>query len=114
MPATYQPALPAIAFQLAAAIEHYQIGFETVIHRGFTRGACVHASNLLDKVRMLQGAFPSLSADMVELMTGHAALIRSLLHAPDSAAGERDELVARHASAATRMYRKCVALFCRD
>ena len=114
MSASFRPALPAIAFQLAAAIERYQIAFEGIVEGPRTLDACARVSALLDEVRMLGGAFPSLSADMVELMIGHVELMHSLWDSGTDEARTIDERVAAHSSASTRMHRKCVSLFCRD
>jgi hypothetical protein len=114
MSASFSPALPAIAFQLAAAIEDYQIAFEAIVAGERTRHAFARASALLTPIRRLRGAIPALSGDVLELLIGHMEVLRSIREAPAADAGPRAERVARHERTLARMHRKCVALFSRN
>lgn len=113
MSATFSPALPTIAFQLAAAIENYQSAFEALASGERTGQALARAGSLLDRVRRLGAAFPSLSGDVVELLIHHVQLVRSLYRSPGIKPAPLQEVVERQGAAAARMHRKCVALFSR-
>ncbi len=113
MSAAFRPALPVIAFQLAAAIEHYQIAFEALVAGDRTARAWTLASALLNEVRMLGGAFPAMAGDTVELLIGHAEWAQSIAGGIRAEANA-GEVALRQGQAAGRIHQKCVALFCRD
>ena len=114
MSASFRPAATAIAFQLAAALERYQIAFEGIVDGPRSLDACAGVSALLDEVRMLGGSFPSLSCDMVELLICHVDLMHSFWGYGIEDQCSFAERVACHSSALARLHRKCLSLFCRD
>ena len=111
MSATFQPALPAIAFQLAAALEEYEAEFERMAGGEIDLEQAARLGQKLDAVRTYRGAFPTLAADMVDLLLCHSELMhdewRTVRLEPD----ERQALLDRHTRALQAMRNKCMKLF---
>ena len=72
---------------------------------------------VFDEVRMLKGALPELSGDMVELVICHVELMKALWLAntkpPERDAAAVEELRKRHRQAAAIMREHCIRVFSR-
>jgi hypothetical protein len=102
-----RPALSAIAFQCAAALEAYVERFESLGKEPLDSRQCASVGEDLDQVRLLAGAFPELAADMVELMLCHSECVYHLLSAVTLIPAQFEDLKERHARAAARLQTKC-------
>jgi hypothetical protein len=78
MSATHAPALSAIAFQLSAALESYQMHVDGLRDPWSQRRQYDFVSRAYDQVRMLKGALPELSVLMVEISICHVELMKAL------------------------------------
>jgi hypothetical protein len=114
------PALTAIAFQLAAALERYQASFDELVDSWFDRNRCRAVVRQLDEIRKLGCSLPQLAVDMMEVAIRHTELLQSLwtkatVIAPGAAiAGEIAALRSRHHSAVEAMRHKCLRLLAAD
>jgi hypothetical protein len=111
MSATFQPALPAIAFQLAAALEDYEAEFERMAGGEIDLEQAARLGQKLDVVRTYRGAFPNLAADMVELLLCHSELMHDEWRVVRLDPEERKVLLDRHNRAIRAMRTKCMKLF---
>jgi hypothetical protein len=112
------PALSAIAFQLSAALENYQSQIDRLSDPWSQRREYDVVSRVFDQIRMLKGALPELSVDMVEVLISHVELMKALWLS-GSSRGEQDEPIledvrSRHREAVARMYAHCLRIFRRD
>jgi hypothetical protein len=114
MSAFPHPALSAIAFQLAGALEEYQSAFDAFLRDRTAEDACRRVGDELDRVMMLKGALPQLSVAAVELLVCHTELVHVQLGALRCTSRQRAQLVQRHRDAVEGMHDRCVRLFCRD
>ncbi len=114
MSAFPRPALSAIAFQLAGALEAYQADFDRLLAGQCSLEHCKHVSRQLDEVLMLKGALPQLSVQMVELLVCHTELMQAIWGVVRMTADEKVDLVTRHRESTAAMRSKCLRLFCRD
>jgi hypothetical protein len=114
MSAFPRPALSAIAFQLAGALEAYEDQIDLVLTPPLRLEACRQASDRLDEVVMLKGALPQFSVQAVELLVCHTELMHVLWGAVRADEGARADLVARHREATGALRARCLRLFCPD
>jgi len=78
MSATHAPLLTAVAFQLSAALENYQMHVDSLTDPWSQRRQYELVSHAFDEVRMLKGAMPELSVLMVEVSIRHVELMKAL------------------------------------
>jgi hypothetical protein len=100
--------LSAVAFQVAAVLEAYQLQIERLAADWRNRPLYRAVSAQLDEVGGLLGAFPQLAVDMVEVVVCHAKLLH-LLQSGD-AAGDLSQLRSRQQDAVQTMRRKTLRL----
>jgi hypothetical protein len=114
MSASPAPALSAIALQLATALERYQLHVDEMVTFWMDRQMYSAVSHELDQIRLMKGALPKLSMEMVEVLIRHVELTNCVwnMHtrpSPD-AAGELARLRAIHRTAVEAMREKCLKL----
>lgn len=78
MSASEAPALDAIAFQLVAALEEYDVGAADMVDTWPDMERYRRVSEQIDRIRLYSAALPSLSVHWVELLIAHAELVHSL------------------------------------
>ncbi len=107
----------AIAFQLAAALENYQLQVDGLANPRSQAAQYGLVSTVFDEVRMLKGAFPQLSVHMVEVVIRHVELMETLWrlgHNPArNAAGAVQEARRKHRDAVDAMHQRCLRVFSR-
>jgi hypothetical protein len=118
MSATQAPAISAIAFQISAALENYQMQVDALADPRSQRRQYDLASRGLDQVRMLKGALPQLSVPMVEVVICHVELMKALCLA-GSQREARDlpslgGLRGKHRAAVAAMRERCLRVFSRQ
>lgn len=118
MSANHAPVLTAIAFQLSAALETYQMHVEALSDPWSQRREYERVSGVFDEIRMLKGALPELSVHMVEVLICHVELMKSLwLHGTNRQAVDHSALEAlrsKHRDAVSTMRSRCLRFFSRD
>jgi hypothetical protein len=115
MSASYTPPITAIAFQLSAALERYQMLVDALANPSSQKAQYDLVSRVFDQVRMLKGALPELSVDMVEVLIRHVALMKALWLSASSAVNDDAVAQARrnHSQAVDAMYEHCLRVFSR-
>lgn len=107
----------AIAFQLSAALESYQMDVDVLTDPWSQREQYERVSRQFDDVRMLKGALPDLSVAMVEVLICHVELMRGLWLSsgspPPSTAEPLEALRRKHREAVSAMRAKCLRVFTR-
>jgi hypothetical protein len=78
MSASEAPALDAIAFQLAAALEKYDLDVNRMVDTWLDMERYRVVSEEIDRIRLYSSALPSLNVHWVELLIAHAELVHSL------------------------------------
>lgn len=78
MSASHAPVLTAIAFQLSAALENYQMHVDALANPWSQRRRYDLVRHAFDEIRMLKGALPDLSVIMVEVSICHVELMKAL------------------------------------
>ena len=117
MSASPAPALDAIAFQLAAALEDYEQQVTAMVDTWLDMDLYHEVSEHIETIRMLSATLPQLGAPWVELLIAHAELVHSLwrLRVRDDAA-DREKLQgvrARHTLAVQSLKAPCLGLLAR-
>jgi hypothetical protein len=109
--------LTAVAFQLSAALENYQMHVDDLENPWLQTAQYDQVGRTFDEVRMLKGALPELSVDMVEVMICHVELMKALWLSntmpPQRDAAAVAELRDRHREAAATMREHCNRVFSR-
>lgn len=102
--------LTVIAFKVAAILDAYQLHIERLAAdwRNLSLYRIVAAQ--IDELRSLLGALPQLAVDMVEIIVGHAQLLRVLQS--QERRSDVSQLQVRQTDAVTSLYRKIVRLLC--
>jgi hypothetical protein len=118
MSAMHAPAVSAIAFQLSAALENYQMHIDALADPWSQRREYDLVSRGFDQVRMLKGALPQLSVHMVEVLICHVELMKGLWLV-SSQREARDEqslggLLGKHRDAVAAMRERCLRVFSRQ
>ena len=117
MSVAHAPILTAVAFQLSAALENYQMHVDDLVNPWSQTAQYDLVGKVFDEVRMLKGALPDLSGDMVEVVICHVELMKALWLAnttpPERDAAEVDELREKHREAVETMREHCVRVFSR-
>jgi hypothetical protein len=118
MSATQAPAVSAIAFQLSAALENYQMQIDALADPWSQRPQYDLVSRGLDQVRMLKGALPQLSVHMVEVVICHMELMNALcLASSRREAGDEPSLGSlrsKHRAAVAAMRERSLRVFSRQ
>lgn len=113
----HAPLVTAVAFQLSAALENYQMHFDNLANPWSQRDQYELVSRQFDEVRMLKGALPELSVAMVEVLICHVELMKALWQAsatPQRTSLDRlDELRRKHRDAVEAMRQRCLRIFSR-
>lgn len=78
MSAFEAPALDAIGFQLAAALEQYDRDAGRMVDTWLDMELYQQVSAEIEQIRMLSAALPPLSVPWAELLIAHAELVHSL------------------------------------
>jgi hypothetical protein len=78
MSATHAPALDAITFQLAAALEQYERSVQRMVDGWLDMDRYRSVSAQIEEIRMYSASLPQLSAPWVELLIAHAELVHCL------------------------------------
>jgi hypothetical protein len=113
MSAPQARALDAIAFQLAAALDAYDVTFESLMRNWPDIDLYHSASASMDELRMYSAALPQLSVQYVSLLIAHAELVHALWkNAKGKAVADEVLATARddHRSAISALRRKCLHL----
>ena len=118
MSVTHAPVLTAIAFQLSAALESYQMHVDTLSDPWSQRRQYDLVSHAFDDVRMLKGALPELSVLMVEVSICHVELMKALWLAGSSReshdAAALQRLREKHRELVAAMRKRCLRVFSRE
>jgi hypothetical protein len=112
MSAAQFPALSAIAFQLAAAVERYDEEVAVMLHAPRDADAYQRVSRRMDEMRMYAAALPPVAVAWVELMIRHFELTHGLWRAQQDPASQV-ELAGyqrRLREAVSSLSRKCAHL----
>jgi len=112
MSASDAPALSAIAFQLAAALDGYEQDIAQLVRGPFDSDAYQRASGRMDAMRMYAASLPMLSVAWVEVMIRHFELTHGIWRLQKDPADGPDlqQLHARLREAVQRLAHKCVQL----
>jgi hypothetical protein len=78
MSASHAPALDAIAFQLAAALEEYEHAADAMVNEWPDQDRYRTVSSQIETIRMYTSALPELRVPWVELLISHAELVHML------------------------------------
>ena len=118
MSVTQAPVISAVAFQLSAALENYQMHFDGLIDPWSQSAQHALVSRTFDEVRMRKGALPELSVDMVQVLICHVDLMKALWlrnsTPPECTEEELRRLRTRHREAVETMREHCVRMFSRN
>jgi hypothetical protein len=118
MSVTHAPMLTAVAFQLSAALESYQMHVDSLSDPWSQRRQYDAVSHAFDEVRMLKGALPELSVLMVEVSIRHVELMKALWLAGSSReshdAPALQALREKHRELVSSMRERCVRVFSHD
>ncbi|MGV3571369.1 MAG: hypothetical protein ACO1PB_12280 [Ramlibacter sp.] len=113
MSASSAPALDAIAFQLAAALDRYELEFDALARHWPEMEQYAGVSGRMDELRVYSASLPDLSVQYVSLLIAHAELVHGLWktqtaggYPAESLAGAREE----HRAAIAELRRKCLRL----
>jgi hypothetical protein len=113
MSASHAPALSAIAFQLAAALDAYEQDVAVMVRARFDPDVYQRVSRRMDEMRLYAAALPSLSVAWVEVMIRHFELLHGIwkgVQNPDADAARLQDLHRELRAAVQRLSRKCVQL----
>ena len=118
MSVTQAPAVSAIAFQLFAALENYEMQIDALANPLSQRRQYDLVGRGLDQVRMLKGALPQLSVHMVEVVICHVELMKALWLASSQGEAISEQLLgglrAKHRDAVAAMRERCLRVFSRQ
>jgi hypothetical protein len=105
-------ALDAIAFQLAAALDAYDVAFDALLNHG-DLAHYEEAGRWMDQLKMYSGALPQLSVQYVNLLIAHAELVHCLWKNAKGTGDGSETLAKARATqrqAITGLRRKCLQL----
>ena len=118
MSAFEAPALDAVAFQLAAALEKYDQDVGRMVDTWLDMDLYRSVSDQVESIRMYSAALPQLSVHWVELLIAHAELVHSLwrLRFRDDSAdrGKLQEVRDRHGACVQSLRGRCLRLLARQ
>jgi hypothetical protein len=113
MSASQAPALSAIAFQLAAALDAYEQDVAVMVRAGFDPDLYQRVSRRMDEMRLYAASLPSLSVPWVEVMIRHFELLHGIWNGVQDPEADPAQVQALHRElrgAVQRLSRKCVQL----
>lgn len=112
MAACDRPALSAVAFQLAAALDAYERDVARLVRGPFDMDAYQRASRHMDQMRLYAATLPMVSVAWVEVMIRHFELTHGMWRLQKNPADPVDLqlLHERLRDALQRLSRKCVQL----
>lgn len=117
MSASQAPALDAIAFQLAAALDRYDTDVECMVDTWLDMDVYSSVSDQIEQIRLYAGALPHVSVFWVELLIAHAELVHSLWRLrfqEDPSERERlDDVRARHSICVASLRNRCMRALAR-
>lgn len=117
MSASHAPALDAIAFQLAVALERYGEDVERMVDTWLDMELYGSVSDQIEQIRMYSAAVPQLSVSWVELLIAHAELVHSLwrlrFRADDADRERIEQLRQRHAGCVASLKSRVLRVLCR-
>jgi hypothetical protein len=118
MSISHAPEITAVAFQLSAALESYQMHVDALTDPWSQRRQYQSVSQSFDAIRMLKGALPDLSVLMVEISISHVELMKALWLAGSSReshdAQALQTLRESHRELVDAMRERCLKVFSRD
>lgn len=118
MTASHAPILDAIAFQMAAALEHYEQDVVRMMDASLDMDVYREVSRQIEYIRMYSAALPQLSVPWVELLIAHAELVHHMWRAQNARpAPTADEVAAvwqRHAEAVRHLHDGCLRMLARS
>ena len=112
MSASDAPALSALAFQLAAALDAYEQDVAILARGPFDSDAYYRASRHMDEMRMYAASLPMLSVAWVEVMIRHFELTHGIwrLQKDPREGTDLAQLHAQLRQSVQALARKCVQL----
>lgn len=117
MSASHAPALDAIAFQLAAALDRYDEDVGRMVDTWLDMELYGSVSGQVEQIRMFSITMPELSVFWVELLIAHAALVHSLwrlrFRADEADRESLRQLRERHAYCVASLRTRVLRLLCR-
>lgn len=112
MSASHAPALDAVAFQLTAALDHYEQDVGRLAASWIDIELYREVSHQVEQIRMYSSALPQARAQWVELLIAHAELMHCLWQTHPASGAEPKESVAavrsRNSAAVAALRRRCV------
>jgi hypothetical protein len=115
MSASSEPALRTIAFELARALDRYQLDFDEMIESWMDAHHYRAVTRELHDIRLMRGSLPEVSGEMADVLIRHVELVHSVWKVHSRPSGETPEqlkrLRARHRCAVDAMRRKCQTIF---
>ena len=117
MSASQAPALDAIAFQLAAALEQYDQDVTAMVDTWLDMDLYHQVSAQVERIRMYSAALPALSVHWVELLIAHAELVHSLwrlrFQEVEADRARLQQVRERHARCIASLRMRCLRLLAR-
>jgi hypothetical protein len=118
MSASHAPALDAIAFQLAAALDTYEQDVDAMMDAPLDMDLYREVSEQVDQIRMYTAALPTLSVQWVELLIAHTELVHGLWRShygrEKTLPGEVDAIRAHHLACIVALRSRCLRLLQRS
>jgi hypothetical protein len=112
MSASQAPALSAIAFQFAAALQAYEEDLERLLQSRFDPEVYQRTSVRMDEMRMYAAAIPTVSGPWVEVLIRHFEFTHALFRIHQQRADESDlpRLHEQLRHAIERLSQRCLQL----
>jgi hypothetical protein len=114
MSAFEAPALDAVAFQLAAALDQYEQDVLRMMDAWVDIELYGEVSTQVEKIRMYSSSLPEVRVQWVELLIAHAELVHGLWRTHSARTGDAreslEEVQARHAHAIAALRDRCLRL----
>src|SRR5688572_4112863 len=115
MSASSAPALRTTAFELARALDRYQLDFDEMMESWMDAHHYRAVTRELHDIRLMRGSLPQLSGEMADVLIRHVELVHSAWNVQTRPSGEAPEqlkrLRERHRCAVDAMRRKCQTMF---
>jgi hypothetical protein len=117
MSASQGPALDAIAFQLAAALDRYEQDVDRMVDTWLDMELYQGVGDQVVQIRMYSAALPFLSVHWVEMLIAHAELLHSLwrlrFQEDEVDRGELMDVRERHSAAVQSLKARCLRTLAR-
>jgi hypothetical protein len=118
MSAFQSPALDAVAFQLAAALDRYDQSVQRMVDTWLDMDMYRSVSDQVEEIRRYSACLPELSVPWVELLIAHSELVHSLwrlrFQADQGHRARLDEVRARHTACIESLKARCLRLLSRS